>query len=112
MKLKVYENHNRVIALGHQFGKRIKVMAVCHADDTFDADFGKKLAEFKYKIAKKDAKIAEHKRYIKALKAAIAECEHEIAAQEAAIVLVTENRDKVVADKDAFIATKYVHNEG
>ena len=28
---------------------------------------------------------------------------HEIAAQEAAIVLVTENRNKIVADKDAFV---------
>ena len=46
------------------------------------------------------------------MKAAIAECEHEIAAQEAAIVLVTENRDKVITDKDAFVATKYAHHEG
>lgn len=112
MKLKVYENHKRVIAMGHEFGKRIKVMAVCHDEDIFDVEFGKKLAQFKYKVAKKDAKIADHERYIKALNAAIAECEHEIAAQKAAIDLVTANRNKVVEDMNAFVATKYGHHEG
>lgn len=112
MKVKVYPNHNRVIAVGHEFGKRIKVISVCQDGDTFDEAFGKKLSELKYKVAKKEAQIADHKRYIKILRDCIAECEHEIASQEAAIEIVTKNRDTAVDEMNNFISTKYAHHEG
>lgn len=112
MKIKVYPNHNRVIAIGYEFGKRIKVISVCQNGDTFDEEFGRKLSELKYRVAKKKAQIDDHKRFIKELRDCIAECEHEIASQEAAIEIVTKNRDAAVEEMNKFIATKYTHNEG
>lgn len=107
MKIKVYENHNRVIATGHEFGKKIKVMAVCNPEDAWDEAFGKKIAEYKYKIAKKNAKIADHKRYIRNLKALIADCEATIAVQENAISMVKANRNAIKAEMDDVLASKF-----
>lgn len=112
MKVKVYPNHNRVIAVGHDFGKRIKVISVCQDGDVFDEEFGKKLSELKYKVAKKNAQIADHKRFINELRKCIAECEHEIVSQEAAIEIVSKNRDSAIDEMNKFIATKYTHHEG
>ena len=62
-KYKFYTNGSRVIAVSTYAGKIVRGVAVCHVDDTFSLEKGKKLAALRCaeKIARKRLNRAEHK---------------------------------------------------
>lgn len=61
---------NVVIAITTYAGKTVKACAKCHSDDTFDAEFGEKLAQARcnVKVAKKRAARAK-KKHLEAVRA-------------------------------------------
>ena len=60
---KYIETPNKVIALSTYAGKTVRGIAKCHPNDTFDVEFGRKLAAARcnVKIAAKRAANAQHK---------------------------------------------------
>lgn len=56
---------NKVIALSSYAGRPVRGIAKCHPNDTFDVEYGKKLAAARcnYKIAVKRHKAAQDKYY-------------------------------------------------
>lgn len=53
-KYRYYVDNNRVIAVSTYAGKTVRGVAVCHPDDTFDLELGKRIA-----AAKCNEKVAE-----------------------------------------------------
>lgn len=53
-KYRYYTDGNRVIAVSTYAGKTVRGVAVCHPDDTFDLELGKRIA-----AAKCNEKVAE-----------------------------------------------------
>ncbi len=68
-KYRYYTDGNRVIAVSTYAGKTVRGVAVCHPDDTFDLELGKRIA-----AAKCNEKVAEkrlHRAADKAIQAGI-----------------------------------------
>ena len=59
-KYRFYQHNNKIIAVSTYGGKTVRGVAICHPDDTFDFELGKKLA-----AARCNEKIAM-KRYARA----------------------------------------------
>ena len=72
-KYRFYQHGNRIIAVSTYGGKTVRGVAICHPDDTFDIELGKRLA-----AARCNEKVAM-KRYARAtkqLETAMAEYAH------------------------------------
>ena len=64
-KYRFYTNGNRVIAVSTYAGKTVRGVAICHPDDNFDMETGKRLAAARCneKIAAKRLERAAHKAF-------------------------------------------------
>ena len=67
MRITIDEKNRRVIATGSWKGKRVKAIAVCHPDDTFDKEKGEKIAKAKYRLKELEAKKSIHESNVRAL---------------------------------------------
>jgi len=67
MKIKFDKKNKVTIADGYYKGKKIRAVAVCHPEDTFDEEFGSDLVKRKYKIKQDFIKMNLHESYIKKL---------------------------------------------
>ena len=89
MKINVDAKNRRVIASGSFAGKRIKVIAKCN-EESFDREFGKSLAEKKFKIKTEEVKRDMHNRYIKDLYNQINWCEQQISYERGIVNSLNE----------------------
>lgn len=74
-KYRFYTNGRKVIAVSTYAGKTVRGVAVCHADDNFDLETGKRLAAARCneKIAEKRMERAANKMFIAGLDVAKAQ---------------------------------------
>ena len=90
-KYRFYQNGNRIIAVSTYGGRTVRGVAICHPDDKFDMDLGKRLA-----AARCNEKVAA-KRYARAT-----QC---YKAAEDAYRVASENIDRMGDYRnDAFVA--------
>ena len=90
-KYRFYQNGNRIIAVSTYGGRTVRGVAICHPDDKFDMDLGKRLA-----AARCNEKVAA-KRYARATK--------RYKDAEDAYRVASENVDRMSDYRnDAFIA--------
>ena len=76
-KYRFYQNGNRIIAVSTYGGRTVRGVAICHPDDKFDMDLGKRLA-----AARCNEKVAA-KRYARATqKYKVAEDAYRVASEE------------------------------
>ena len=60
MRICIDEKNKRVIAYGTYRGRKVKAIAVCSPEDTFDENIGKQIATLKYKIKEQEVKKEIH----------------------------------------------------
>lgn len=70
MKVKVDRTNKIVLAIGSYNGKKIIARAICNEDE-FDEEFGKQLAEARYKVKLNYQKMRKHQKIFSALNAEI-----------------------------------------
>ena len=102
-KYKFFTTGNKVIAVSTYAGKTVRGVALCHPDDEFDLEFGKKLA-----AARCNAKIAK-KRYMRSSKKFYEAYDEFEAARNKAIDMQNYNND---AWREFCEAQDYLYNLG
>lgn len=102
MKINVDTKNRRVIASGSFAGKRIKAIAKCN-EDSFDREFGKSLAEKKFKIKSEEVKRDMHNKYIKDLYRQISWCEHQISYERGIVNALNEKIGSKKSEYDNFV---------
>ena len=111
MKIRVYSDQRAIVAVGFEYGKRIKRVAVCRDGDSYDESFGKELASKKFEVAKHQANVQRHKDFIRELEGMIAACKHELESQKTAIELATAKREVAQKELNNLLRSKYPHND-
>lgn len=102
MKINVDAKNRRVIASGSFAGKRIKVIARCN-EDSFDREFGKSLAEKKFKIKSEEVKRDMHNRRIKDFYNDISWCEQQISYEREIVAALDEKIKSKKSEYDKFV---------
>lgn len=97
MKVKVDSVNGVVIATGNLYGKRIKAISRCSKEDTFNEDFGVKLAKQRFKIKKTKAKIASTYEYIRILAIELNDARQRINCLEDTLERQENEADDIIA---------------
>lgn len=106
MKVKVDRTNKIVLAIGSYDGKRIIARAICNEDE-FDEEFGKQLAEARYKVKLNYQKIRKHQKIWSALNAEINRLSAIRSDQVKCISYLCNKHDKLIGVCDEIIDKKF-----
>jgi len=107
MKILIDKQNKAVIATGWYKGKKIRAVAVCHKEDTFDIDFGVELVKKKYKIKQTYVKMNIHESNAKRLLGLWDWIVKEVLSENKIIISLDSKILKDSDDCEKFIKSKY-----
>jgi len=107
MKIVVDKKNKAVIATGWYKSHKIRAVAVCHPEDTFDVDFGIELVTKKYKIKEKYVKMNIHESYMKSLDAECKWLKKEYDSEDKIINNLDIDIQNKIYECENFVKSKY-----